>query len=340
VPPPAQVLRVAQRHAAEQAALAEQAVGVTLSITNRARNPEAWRDAVARIGPNLLTLQVAAAGAADGYLDEILDAQGESLAAEATVIPDAWMDFTDGGGSWLLNLVHAVNAIPKQGLSSEALNSRVRYLSSSIVLSGMQDTDRSAVQAAMISRPAVQWYVRMLTGKTCARCAILAGKRSRSMVAFKRHRNCDCRNIPAGENSGNWATNPKTFFRSLSTQEQDKVFGAGNARAIRHSGGSSKTMNQVVNAEQGVKTVTMFGREIQVTTVGTTRRATFGGYEVLEDGTLRRRPDSELEKLRGNRLSTAKAPRLLPDEIYRLAEEFGWDRAETLRQLRRFAYLL
>jgi hypothetical protein len=62
-------------------------------------------------------------------------------------------------------------------------------------------------------------------------------------------------------------------------------------------------------------TVTGYGRELQATTTGTTARGLAG------------------QRLQG-------APRLLPDEIFRLADELGWDRAETLRQLRRFAYIL
>jgi hypothetical protein len=127
---------------------------------------------------------------------------------------------------------------------------------------------------------------------------------------------------------------------SLSTEDQDRVFGKASAEAIRDSGVKQTTINQVVNARQGVETVTAYGHQVQVTTSGTTRRALFGRFEVLPDGTLRERTDAELAKLPGSRYRRATAPRLLPDEIYRLSEEFGWDRAEVLRQLRRFAYIV
>lgn len=336
---PRPVREVARAHSDDQAALAEEAVGVVAGIASRARQPEQWRDSVARIGSELLLLQVAAVAVAEGYVTDVLDAQGADATAEAEILPKAWEDFTDGGGSWLLNLVYAVNAIPKVGRSSSALQSQVEDLAASIVLSGMHDAARSAVQASSLTRPGAHWYVRMLRGKSCARCAILAGRRYRSVSPFRRHNHCDCIQVPAHDEPDDWTVDPTAYFRSLSIQDQDRIFGKASAQVIRDSGVSQLSLNQVVNARQGISTVTSFGREVRVTTTGTTIRGTFGGYEALSDGTLRKRSETELQKLPTGRYRRAKTPRLLPDEIYLLAEEFGWDRAATLNQLRRFAYI-
>jgi hypothetical protein len=138
--------------------------------------------------------------------------------------------------------------------------------------------------------------------------------------------NCDCANVPTVEDTADdWSTDPRRYFQSLSTEDQDSIFGEAAAKAIR----AGADMSQVVNAYDGVTTATFGGREVQATTAGTTSRGVFGGYEVLPDGTWRKRAAGEVAP-----------PRLLPDEVFALAEEFDWDREEILRQLRRFAYLL
>lgn len=303
------------------------------------KSPVAWRDAVASIGKVLLRLQVRAAVLADPYLNDVLDAQGANPDGNAKVVAQAFADLTDGGGSWLQALVFAPNSVrPAPGQFEDW--TRFDFVASSIVKTGITDTSRSSAQAAMIARPAVTGYVRMLRPPSCARCALLAGRHYRSSVAFRRHKRCDCIHVPTTEDSDDWTTNPVKYFRSLSTEEQDRIFTKAGARAIRDSGVKQLTINQVVNAREGITTVNAFGRDVLATTTGTTKRALFGGYEIREDGTLRKRADSELQKLPGRRYRTAKAPRLLPDQIYLLAEEFGWGRDEVLRQLRRFAYVI
>jgi hypothetical protein len=335
---PSSVAKVGVQYADLQAGIVVEALALLDQALRRGRSsPDAWRDAVQSIGERMLLLQISSAAYADAYLNDVLDAQGADGSSEGRVNPQAWSDLAGGSGSWLQSLVYAPNSVRGTGLKAW---SQFQFVAGTMVKTTLSDTARSSTQAAMQARPSVNWYVRMIRGKTCSRCSVLAGRKYRSNIAFRRHKRCDCIHIPAAEARNDWTMNPETYFKSLSAQEQDQVFGKGSAQAIRDSGVKQTTINQVVNADQGVETVTSFGREIEVTTVGTTKRAVFGGYEVLEDGTLRKRTDSELQKLPGDRYRTAKTPRLLPDEIYRLSEEFGWDRAETLRQLRRFAYVL
>lgn len=343
MPLPPSVREVTNDLARRQRDLAEEALSLIGTIEGRARTPEGWRDAVARIGPRLLTLQVAIAELADPYLTAVLEAQNASPAADAAVNPAGWRDYTDGGGSLLLNLVYAVNSLQRPGVSRDELQHRANGLASSIVLTGMQDTGRSSVQAGMQARGSAGAYVRMLNPPSCARCAILAGRVYHRATPFRRHKRCDCRNVPSSEDvAGDWTTDPVEYFRSLDRAEQDRIFTAAGAEAIRLGGVKQVAINQVVNARSGISTVTAYGREIQVTTTGTTKSAIFGGYEVLEDGTLRRR--TQFVRHRGKTgiraFQYATTPRLLPDEIFQLSTEFGWDRAETLRQLRRYAYLL
>jgi hypothetical protein len=285
----------------------EKALGELDGQLVKARSsPEQWRDAVQLIAPTLLALQYGAAAYADAYLNDVLDAQNEPGDGEARVNPDAFVDLADGGGSWAQTLVFAPNSVrPKDGDWS-----RFDFVARSIVKTGLGDTARAAVQSGMQARPAVTGYVRQLRGKSCARCAVLAGKRYRSAVAFNRHERCDCVNVPCGDGTNSWATSPKTHFRTLSPEDQDRLFTKAGAEAIR----AGADIAQVVNARQGIKVVQAYGRDLQTTTVGTVR----GLASARIDGRYR----------------------LLPDEIFQQAERLGWDRAQIAAQLRRYAYLV
>jgi hypothetical protein len=338
MPLPPSARDVVQAYADDQTALTREALG-QLERASRfgATNPERWRDAIAGAAQDLLALQVEMVAGADDYVTALLEEQGAKVLAGPELVPEGFADMTAGGGSWLKNLIYAPISVGRTAreVGADVARRHADLVAMSIVSTGMQDAGRAAVTAMGTSRGATR-YVRMLNGKSCARCAILAG-RVYKVSAFKRHNRCDCKNVPTMEDTADdWRTDPKQYFRSLSTEDQDRIFGEAAAKAIR----VGADMSQVVNAYEGVTTAVAYGRELQATTVGTTKRALFGGYEILPDGSLRKRADSELQKVRGSHYRRVKTPRLLPDEIYDLAEEFGWDRDEILRQLRRFAYLL
>lgn len=287
------------------------------------RSSDAWRDAVQSIGDRLLAQQVFIASIADAYLNDVLDAQGSSLDSEAQVNPVAFADVADGGGSWLQSLVFAPNSVRAPGVD---WRTQFDFIAQSIVKGGLNDTGRASVQTGMQGRPSCEYYVRMLVGKSCARCAILAGRKYKSSVAFRRHKRCDCKHIPGPEDIDDWSTDPKEYFRSLDADEQDEIFGVGGAEAIRLGANPA----QVVNAESGVYVARAYGEEVLATTTGTTVRGT-AGQRLADEGTIRRP---------GERYRSATTPRLLPDEIFLQAERLGWDREEILRQLKRFAYVL
>lgn len=274
------------------------------------KSPDAWRDAVQSIGDRLLSQQVFIASIADAYLNDVLDAQGSILTSEAQVNPVAFADIADGGGSWLQSLVFAPNSVRSPGID---WRTQFDFIAQSIVKGGLNDTSRSSVQTGMQGRPSCEYYVRLLVGKSCARCAILAGRKYRSSVAFRRHKRCDCKHIPGPEDIDDWSVDVNDYFSSLSAKDQDEVFGKGAAEAIRLGADPA----QVVNAESGVYVARAYGDDLLATTTGTTSRG-----------------------LAGQRLDGTGLPRLLPDEIFLRAELLGWDREEILSQLKRFAYVL
>lgn len=331
VPPPAPVVDVALRYSDAR----EQLVVRAAAVTDQAGvggygDPVRWRDSVADAAPELLLLQETSVALADPYTDEVFAAQGADPASDGKVATSAFVDQTDGGGSWLRNLVYAPPSAYQDAIASgvggNVAQARARYVAAAIVADGIRDMARAADQTAMVSRRASKGYVRVLRGASCGRCAVLAG-RHYWVSAFRRHPRCDCAMVPVARDPGGWATDPKAYFRSLSTAQQDEVFGVAGAAAIR----AGADISQVVNAYQGVTVVSSFGREIRVTTSGTSVRGLYGGYEVQPDGSLRKRTSRERARL---------PPRLLPDEIFAQAETEGWTREQTLVALSRFGYVI
>ena len=192
--------------------------------------------------------------------------------------------------------------------------------------------DQVAITAAMPAAPAVEptsplgvtppsrkklqyGWVRMLTPPSCSRCAILAGQFYKWNDGFLRHPLCDCRHIPATEDlTDALTTDAKAYFNSLTEAQQNYFFGAANSQAIR----DGADIYQVVNAttRKGAMFTADNGR--RYTREGTTRRG-FANARISRSG------------LKG------KVLRPTPWQIYRDAQG---DRAEAVRLLRKFGYIL
>lgn len=323
MPPPAAVADAALAYSDERDRLTAIAVGRT-RIASRALaggDPEQWRGAVVEVGGDLLGAQYAAVRTSELYVDDILAVQRMDTTADARVVPESFVDQTDGGGSWLANLVYAPPSVYDATIAAGELASvaaaRASFVASAIVLDGMRDMYRAADVTAAFTRPSVHGYVRALRGVSCARCAVLAGRHYRTGRSFRRHPRCDCYMIPTAEDTATaWETSPRGYFDRLTPEQQTAVFGPGGARAIA----AGADISQVVNAYDGVAV------GATTTTAGTTRRGLYGGYEVGADGKLTKR--------------AGPAPqRLLPDEIFAQAEHEGWSREQTLAALARFAYI-
>lgn len=178
------------------------------------------------------------------------------------------------------------------------------------------DAGRAADQVAIASaepqkprkRQPQYGYVRMLNPPSCSRCIVLAGKFYKWSDGFQRHEMCDCVHIPSIEDTADdITTNPYTFFKSLTEEQQNEAFGVANAQAIR----DGADISQVVNATRrgGVRTA---DDGFRYTLEGTTRRGFYGR--------------------RGNGVL-----RPTPWQIYRDARG---DRDEARRLLRQYRYIL
>jgi hypothetical protein len=233
-----------------------------LAVAQLAR--ELWRDidpgridaTWARLLPELLVAlagaQRAAAQAADGYLDTILEQQDVGTAS-AGRLRLAALSGTAADGRPLDALLWQPTIAAKVAIGSGATPARALATGYAnldmIVRTEVADAGRIADQIALTARRQATGYVRMLVGKSCSRCAVLAGRRYEWNTGFDRHPRCDCIHIPAREDSADdLRTDPKKYFASLTEAEQDRLFTKAGAEAIREGA----DIGRVVNARRGM----------------------------------------------------------------------------------------
>lgn len=191
-----------------------------------------------------------------------------------------------------------------------------------MVSTQLQDVARIAAGIAIVSRPTVQGYVRMLNPPSCSRCAILAGKFFKWNAGFERHPRCDCRHIPSSEAlAGDLTTDPKAYFDSLSPAEQNRIFTNKGAEAIR----DGADMGQVVNVRRSLSAAGV--------RTGVSHIPSKGGSGV---GPAPATGPDLLGFLREAGAGVATGPgRMTPEGIYRVAA----NRTEAIDLLRDHGYL-
>lgn len=285
--------------------------------------------------------QTAAAALADPYLDAVMVAEGASSAAAAPKLNPAAFAGTASDGRPLVSLLYQpaidwkVRLLAGQSPRDAAAGSLASALR--ITATQVADAGRGATGAAMAGRRTIQGYVRVVQPPACSRCIILAGTEWGWNKGFQRHPKCDCIHLPTtlvarGQDRRGFI-DPNAYFRSLPRGEQDRVFGLAGARAIR----DGADMAQVVNARRGMFTASAYGRQLAATREGATRRGQFYRRERARTearlGTRFAR--DRIDARRGLPRFELRTPRLMPEEIYRLAES----REQAIEMLTRFGYL-
>ncbi|MDX2732876.1 MULTISPECIES: hypothetical protein [unclassified Streptomyces] len=289
----------------------------------------------ASVGPRVIRAvtagQWASAAAADEYVDSVVVAEGAEPDRAGRVRPQAFAGVAADGRS-LESLMYLPVITSKMRIAGglgieEALMAGLRQ---ALRLSASEVTQagRGAVGTSMTGARTIQGYVRVVQPPACSRCIILAGKEYGWNKGFQRHPKCDCIHLPTtliargrGRQHGGFI-DPRGYFGSLSRAEQDRVFGAAGARAIREGG----DIAAIVNARRGMYTTTS---GLRATREGTSRRGEFFRSERRRDVQAGRvRPDIG----RSYSLTTA---RLLPEEIFELAGS----RDQAIAMLRRFGYM-
>lgn len=298
-----------------------------------------------------------AAALADPYVAAVAEAEGADPTAAGRVRPGAFAGIASDGRPLLSLLYQPVIDWKVRMLAGQSPDDAFRgSLASALRITRLQvaDAGRGATGAAMAGRRTIQGYVRVVQPPACARCIILAGTEYGWNKGFQRHPRCDCIHLPTtliarnqhGRVGGEHFTpttrpgqsaagfiDPRAYFNSLSAAEQQRVFGEAGARAIREGA----DLSQIVNARRGMTTMTAYGRTVQATREGTTRRGAFYRQERArtEARTGTRFARDRIETRQGLPRFELRTPRLMPEEIYRLAAS----RDEAVAMLRRFGYL-
>lgn len=275
---------------------------------------QSWRQVLPALVAVLSEVQRQAA-------DSALDAVPMALAQQGQWEPPTqWLTAepivgVSGLGAPLVSALYGPAVRAKQVIATNAsgtagaLTAGRQYLTQ-LVMTTVSDAGRAATTAAIASRPGIG-YTRMLNPPSCSRCVVLAGKRFRWNAGFRRHPDCDCVHVPTrtatleGARREGLVDDPYDLFESLSKAEQDKVFGAGSAAAIREGG----DIYQVVNARRGAAGM--------YTTEGTSKR----GYSAELRG-RRLTPDAILRQA----TSREDAVRLLRENNYVLTSVFDPER--------------
>ena len=231
-----------------------------------------WRVNQRQLVAALTAIQLDVAADSSAYGADVLAEQGVYSPPQAFVNPRGFAGIAPDGRTLeglLWSPVVTSKAAIGQGVPvPEAMERGQRGLSQ-ILRTVVADTGRSAAQADVATREHVG-YTRVVVGKSCPDCLILAGRFYMWNAGFQRHPGCDCQHVQTTKNlADNQFTDPYAHFESMSTEEQDEFWGEGNAQAIRDGG----DIYQVYNSRRGIS------KDRLTTLEGTTRRGHMGGMD-------------------------------------------------------------
>ncbi|MFG3476468.1 hypothetical protein ACGF3K_14550 [Streptomyces sp. NPDC047980] len=271
--------------------------------------------------------QLTVAEGAQAFVAGAMAEQGSTAVPEALLVAEAFAGVApDGGPLETLLFLPAIGVQRRlaAGMTGEqamlgGLADMARYTATAIA-----DAGRSSDQVGMTADRQCVAYVRVVTLPACSRCIVLSGQMYRYSEGFLRHPNCDCQTVPLREREWAEVPTPKQLYARMSDAERRRVFTVAGADAIA----AGADVGQVVNARRGMSTAHVHGRDLQVTSEGTTKRSLYGRRL--------RRAGGEFVKVPGQRYTRSTTPRLMPEEIFRIAD----GRDEQLRLLKRYGYIV
>jgi hypothetical protein len=335
----------------QQGEIVDLAAGAVRKLWRRMRGRRwslAWRDDVGpRVAEVIASAQGATVARSARYATAALGELGMDADNPNPINPDGFAGVTGSGYpvedraySAVLQTVDAYYQARESGSDDSAatqvaLQSGEDYVAN-VAAEILADAMRAAEAVAFASRPWVDGFIRSPEPGACSRCIVLAGKFYLFNEGFLRHPLCRCNHLPAPPDKADRdrltaATAPDRYFESLTEVEQNATFGQAGAEAIR----AGADIGQVVNARRGMSKAQAFGRDVLVTTEGTTRRGL--AYNSLSRGTDRTQDRFRVVNGRRQRIRSAQAPRLMPESLAAIA---GEDREEFIRLLRINGFIL
>ena len=336
-------LQLANDHLAARTLIADRAGRRASSLWRRA-DPGALDASWDRLAPvilaGLISAQTASAGQAEGYVTDVMEAQGFPTDGPG-IDPAAFAGVGAEGLEAAPTLYGAVTQTKTLigrgmgvGQAFAAGASMMQVLASTLV----HDAGRAADKVAGVAKGGVL-YARVVQPGACSRCAIQASV-GYYTKAFQRHPGCRCQTIPVGTTRDthdfpdDLFTSPEEYFKSLDEAEQDRVFTRGGAAAIR----AGADPISVVNARRGMlKTPAGRAQTVKVgerpdgtpilgfvTREGTTRRGQFG------------RRAGNYTRGAGDRYRRTQTQRLMPETIMQWAAD---DPNRAVQLLKHYGYI-
>lgn len=209
------MLRAALRQHAQQARLVELAT----TEAGRKASRGMWNVAGVIVDYQALNIAATLQGAPDVLAEQGIPSQADGAVAAGSLLTDRRRSV----------------AMLEATATQEAFDRLVATL--------VQDAGRTASSVDMATRRAVTGYVRVLSGSSCARCAILAGRVYRYSTGFQRHPRCDCTMQPTTLSVGrDYTTDPDEAFRA------GRIHGLSRADARAINDGAD--ISQVVNVRR------------------------------------------------------------------------------------------
>jgi hypothetical protein len=210
-----------------------------------------WQVVAPQLSALVSSAQLTAANLSTPYLSAV-DRSYSYTPKPAVLVPEAFTNVMGDGREIAPALYGAVTntktAIGRGLAPMVAFDSGAHFIAA-VASAAMQDMARNA-DRVLAAGKGYTYYIRVVNGSACSRCAILAGIYS-GAEAFKRHVSCQCSTIPIpGEGKKapkGFHDSPQSYFDSLSKAEQDRVFTNSGAEAIRQ--GADPVA--VVNARRG-----------------------------------------------------------------------------------------
>lgn len=275
--------------------------------------------------------QLAAAQQTGPWLAELLGTDEDRPDSDA-IVPQAFTG-VDGAGRLLSGVLMApvwtALRLVTQGRPITQAMVAGQGLLDAIVATAVADAGRAADAAAMTAKPAVTGYIRVVESGACDRCIVLAGNEYQTDKAFARHPRCHCGMEPVTREHRPKPASPKELVAKMSDAQKRKTFGEAGAKALAEGA----DIGQLVNARRGMQSATVFGRKLQITSEGTTRRG-FAARRLATEKGFAKTPGSRNGTETAVRMRS-RTPRLMPEEIFRIAD----DRTHAVRLLRLHGFI-